>query len=413
MESMHRRGKRTRLNWSDGIPDVRGKYFVMPNRQTKLSIAVSAPPAGEGSAHSLVAVASAWRQVLDRSSFKRNLSFEQAGGDLLSMQQFAFRIEQSCGLRMPLELFHLALRPSDFVRALDQRLDLAPISADDRPKVFLLPGAYGFDSRLAHFSAGCSHALQIIGVPYPDWPEMVQPDVTFETIVADAVAFITERAPTGPLLMAGQSYGGHVAYAAALALSAAGRSVGFLGILDTAEVIRTPPLTLSARLVDRSRWGRILQDLRRGYFRPMLRRILHESLFERPNTKRLLSHLSPLRHLQLRPLALNYHLQQHFNYVLRVQLLHRWRPPLSEPPLPARCFVFRAASNPPDAPYDLGWGRRCADVTVVPLAGDHVTIFDVPHRATLCARFVEAVEQAAQQGVAATIGQAADLTRAG
>jgi thioesterase domain-containing protein len=377
----------------------------MLSRQTRLSIGVSAPPAGEGSAHSLAAVASAWRQVLGRTSFEQNFSFEQAGGDLLSMQQFAFCLERSCRLRMPLELFHLGLRPSDFVHALNQRLDLTPVH--DRPVVFLLPGAYGFDSRLAHFSADCSPTLRIIGVPYPDWPEMVQPDVTFETIVAGAVAFMTERAPIGPLLIAGQSYGGHVAYAAALALSAAGRSVGFLGILDTPEVIRTPPLTLSARLVERARWGRVLQDLRRGYFRPMLRRILHESLFERPNIKRLLSHLAPLRRLRLRPLALNYHLQQHFNYVLRVQLLHRWRPPISEPTLPVRCFVFRAASNPPDAPYDLGWGRRCADVTVVPLAGDHVTIFDVPHRATLCGRFVEAVEQAAQQAVTPNIGQAA------
>src|SRR5262249_36162708 len=104
----------------------------------------------------------------------------------------------------------------------------------------------------------------IIGVPYADWPEIVQPDVSFEKIVAGAVAFMTERAP--PLVIAGQSYGGHVAYAAALALSAAGRSVGFLGILDTAEVIRTPPLTLSTRLVDRARWGRVLQDLRRATF---------------------------------------------------------------------------------------------------------------------------------------------------
>jgi hypothetical protein len=55
------------------------------------------------------------------------------------MQQFAFCIEQSCGLRMQLELFHLALRPSDFVHALDQRLALGPISADDRPTVFFAP----------------------------------------------------------------------------------------------------------------------------------------------------------------------------------------------------------------------------------------------------------------------------------
>jgi hypothetical protein len=153
------------------------------------------------------------------------------------------------------------------VHALDQRLALGPISADDRPTVFLLPGVYGFDSRLAYFSADCSHALRIIGVSYADWPEIVQPDVSFEKIVAGAVAFMTERAPTGPLLIAGQSYGGHVAYAAALPL------------------------------------------------------------------------------LRLRPLALNYHLQQHFNYVLRVQLLRRWRPPLSELTLPVRCFVFRAVQK--------------------------------------------------------------------
>jgi len=45
----------------DGMPDVHDKYFVMISRQIRLSIAVSAPPAGEGLAHSLVTVASAWR----------------------------------------------------------------------------------------------------------------------------------------------------------------------------------------------------------------------------------------------------------------------------------------------------------------------------------------------------------------
>ena len=92
-------------------------------------------------------------------------------------------------------------------------------------RCFCSPASTVLNSRLAYFSADFSHALRIIGVPYADWPEIVQPDVSFEKIVAGAVAFMTERAPTGPLLIAGQSYGGHVAYAAALALSAAGRSV--------------------------------------------------------------------------------------------------------------------------------------------------------------------------------------------
>ena len=363
----------------------------MTSGQASLSPAGHSPLEAESSAHSLAAIAGAWTRVLDRSSLEHDLSFEDAGGDSLDLLQFTFCLEETLRVRLPLELFHLGLKPSDFLRALNRPLEaVVSTFADDCLTVFLFPGSYGFDPRLAHFGAGCSPALRVIGIPYPNWREMLQPDFTFEKIVAQAVAYISERAPTGPLFIVGHSWGGHAAYAAALAFSNVGRPISFLGMLDTDANFEFLPKPLPL-LVERARLARILQDIWFGEWRGLLRRIFPTSLFKRPGTKRLLHHLAR-RRLRL-PILVNYHFQQLVNYSLRVVLMKRWRPAAVKQLLAVPCFVFRAEGYALDVPQDLGWGHFCTDVTVLPMTGGHITMFDGRNGALLCARFIETVSQ--------------------
>jgi thioesterase domain-containing protein len=365
---------------------------AMTIRQERLSRAGPSLPVSSGSSRSLKTVTSAWVRVLDRSSFEQDVSFEQAGGNLLDMQQFAFRVEQRSGVRLPLELFNMGLRPSEFVHALDQRLDLVSTHADDRPTVFLFPGGYGFDPRLAHFSAGCSHDLRIIGISYPDWRELVQSELTFEGIVAQVTGYIADQAPSGPLIFVGHSWGGLVAYAAGLAFSIKGRPISFLGMLDTDANISF----LRRALPPLARWTRVVRDFWSGEWRGLLRRIFPVSLFARPSTRRLLRLIAPLRQFRL-PILIDYHFQQLLNYSLRADLTKRWRSAVSETPLSTPCFVFRAEDHTPDAPNDLGWGRFCTNLTVVPVSGGHLTMFDDLNRTLLCAHFIQAVHQVTQQ----------------
>jgi thioesterase domain-containing protein len=228
---------------------------------------------------------------------------------------------------------------------------------------------------------------------------MVQPDFTFERIVEQAIAYVSERAPSGPILMVGHSWGGLLVYAVALTFSMMGRPISFLGMLDTDanfDFAKRPLPTL----VERARWVRVAQDIWSGEWRGLLRRIFPTSLFKRPNTKRFLRRIAQRRRLRL-PILVNYHFQQLLNYSLRVVLIKRWRPAVANQLLAAPCFLFRAEGYAPDAPNDLGWRLFCTDVTVVPMAGGHITMFDDRNGEQLCTRFVEAVRQTASHAFAA------------
>ena len=346
--------------------------------------------AGEKPPQLLKAVRNAWIQILGRSSFDRNISFEQAGGNFLAMQQFAFCLEQNLNFRLPLELFDPGLRAGDFVHALEQRPAPSPI--DSRPIVFLFPGIYGFDSHLAQFGAGCNDALRIIGVSYPDWREMIQRDLTFDNIVEQVLSHIVEQAPTGSLLFVGHSWGGLVAYAATRALANRGRPVGFLGMLDTYATFDFVPRPFPT-FGERARWARIVRDTFFGEWRGMLRRIFPVTLFAKPSTKRLLRSLSSIRKFCL-PILASYHFEQLLNYSLRAEITRRWSKTLPEAPLTAPCVVFRAEAYSQDIPNDLGWGRYCTGVEVFQMTGGHLTMFEEPNRTALCRKFIDAVQLA-------------------
>ena len=55
-------------------------------------------------------------------------------------------------------------------------------------------------------------------------------------------------------------------------------------------------------------------------------------------------------------------------------------------------FLFR--SGDPGIP-DLGWQARCSDLTIVPVAGSHHTMFDAEYMCGLITHFVTAVRSVA------------------
>jgi pimeloyl-ACP methyl ester carboxylesterase len=126
------------------------------------------------------------------------------------------------------------MNPEDLVRTLQSSLDtLAADGIDCRPTIFLLPGLDGDEPRLAAFRAALSDQMHFVLIDYPDWPEMVEHGRSFDIMVEHAISQIIAAVPTGDLLLVGYSYGGDVAFAAASRLVEVGRTVRFLGILDT------------------------------------------------------------------------------------------------------------------------------------------------------------------------------------
>jgi len=372
----------------------------VPSRAAQFTPARPAPlpfpdPALPATRRSRKAVARAWTRVLDRHSLRADLPFDEAGGDSLKLIRLIFELETQCGTSLELAPFSGDLRPSDMARALDRCLHgLAADAADMAaiPDVFLLPAIGGDDPRLVNFRAACRSAVRVELVELGDWPELIAPGYDMADLVGSLARRIVDRAPSGPLRLAGWSYGGHLGVAVASALCAAGRGVAFVGILDTT----TSPLTF-ADLEPQPRPTRVdnlrqVPDwIRAGDATNRLADFIVTRIVARP---RLLRLAARLRHIWL-PFGFGFHLNRRMGLRLRRDLLEVWRlrreppPPLSVPSL----VLFRADETEPFAPDEVGWSAAYQELRIVPVPGDHKSMLEPPHLATLCARFIEAVQQ--------------------
>jgi acetoacetyl-CoA synthetase len=114
----------------------------------------------------------------------------------------------------------------------------------DLPPLFLVHGAYGDVDSYRALAAELDLPGAVLGL----CAQMTAPDGTPHSVAdlaAQHVTEVTRRRPTGPIRLAGYSFGGLVAFEMARTLAAAGRVVDFLGLLDPA-----PP---SASLTSRQR----------------------------------------------------------------------------------------------------------------------------------------------------------------
>jgi thioesterase domain-containing protein len=336
-------------------------------------------------------VARTWARVLDRRSWRADLPFEQAGGDSLRLIRLIFELESQCGISLELARFSGDLRPSDMARALDRCLaGQADTDAGDSgaPDVFLLPAIGGDDPRLVNFRAICRSALRVELVEFGEWPDLIAPGYDLSALVDSLVRRIEDRAPTGALRLAGWSYGGLLGVAVASALCKAGREVAFLGILDTT----TSPLTFvdlepQRRPTRMENLRQVPAWIRNGEFANRLADFVVTRMVARP---RLLRLAARWRHAWL-PFGAGFHLNRRMGLRLRRDLVEAWRL-RRDPPPPLRVaslVLFRAEMTEPFAPDEVGWCAAYQDLRIVPVAGDHATMLEPPHLATLCARFVE------------------------
>jgi acyl-coenzyme A synthetase/AMP-(fatty) acid ligase/thioesterase domain-containing protein/acyl carrier protein len=334
------------------------------------------------------AVSRAWLRTLDRTTLDADVPFDEAGGDSLRLLRFIFHLEQQCGITLPLDMFYAELRPSAFAQRLDQCLkDLPPTGTDERRPLFLLPGVGNDEPRLVRFRAGCAPQLRIVPIDYGDWPEWIAPGFDFTALVARVVTAITAQSPDGPIFLAGYSLGGKIAYAAAIALSSVGRTIGFLGILDTdisRDTVEAAP----------GAWQRFTAAVRRGQGAERVASYLSRPL---TNPPRLAALRLAVRLCSTRlPGDFGFYLHWHIRRHLLTGLVTRWWMQMVLPlqQLNAPAVLFRSNEHRADAPNDLGWHAVCPNVTPVLVGGDHGTMFDLPDLESLCARFTAAALEA-------------------
>jgi acyl-coenzyme A synthetase/AMP-(fatty) acid ligase/thioesterase domain-containing protein len=355
-------------------------------------------------------VAKAWRAAFDGESSDPTLSFDRAGGDSLQFMQLVFRLEQLCGMTLPLGAFALSMTQTEMTQSLDRFLggNDAPL-AEGKP-VFFVPGLGGDEPRLLSFRAGCAPDFRFRCLEYGDWTQWVQPGFRFEMLVDRMVREIQEMAPSGPLTLAGYSLGGQVALAVAARLHACGRQIEHVLILDSTAIgsaigsaggeARTasfePPPT---RRQEFAEWR---AARRRGEGAFALAHIATRRLVS-PRWAPLLRWLARHRRSVLRG-RIDFYISFHLHRSWLAQLASEWRARLTQVPwLPAPITLFRTDHGADLAAWDTAaWRVHSPRVTVVPVGGDHFTMFDPPHLADLCARFRGACAAVPAQEIAAS-----------
>ncbi|MER5209651.1 acyltransferase domain-containing protein [Streptomyces sp. NPDC002838] len=249
------------------------------------------------------------------------------------------RTLRATGSRPPLFLVHAAGGPTDVYRALAERL------GDDRP-------VYGLE-RLEEARTVSEKARRY----------------------AEAVAAVH---PDGPCLLGGWSFGGFVAQETARQLTAAGRDVELVALIDSVRPLPQP--------------GRTRADRIRAHFAGFARHVAdtYGARLELPyddlvtmddDGDRIDAVLRALREVaEVPPAALEH---QRASYLdMRIGEAH------SPGGYDGRVVLFRAAEPAPhtvrDPAYErddeaLGWDEVCPRLEVVPVPGHHLSLLDPPH----------------------------------
>lgn len=339
-------------------------------------------------------VARAWRHVLGEQSLNADMPFDEAGGDSLQLLKLIFLIEEAQGVRLPMEQCHVGLRPSTLVRVVESAIQATRNPSKEPPgTVFLIPGLAGETPLEGGFQAACAPGMRLATADLPDWPDMIAPGFTMDTLIQRVAAEIAMRAPAGPIRLVGFSLGGHVAFGVARALTESGREIGFLGILDTDTAIRSQSVARGpapVRVLRRVRWG--LHNLTRAALRGATVDWLGEitaRFLARPGKEWRLRLAARMRRMPL-PTGFAMFVNIYLREELRTRLLHAWKTDGSHHllRLAVPAVLFRSEEHTEDEPADLGWRALCPYVRVVNVYGGHKTMLRPPYVDDLSLQFI-------------------------
>jgi thioesterase domain-containing protein/acyl carrier protein len=311
-------------------------------------------------------------------------SFDEYGLDSIDAVIATETIGQRLGIELPVEfLFHNRSIDAVVRALLDSQRSDGPAGnlRNEGVPIFMFPGGGGRDEpALIRFRDQSAPTLTFEVVCIDDWRDWIEHDLDFEDLIARACQHIEAVGIEGPLQLAGYSQGGQLAYATALALSRAGRPVAFVGLLDSTVVVPAAPKISIMR--------RALRFIRLGTARISIVFFVWRLCRGPAERRKLLMSITRFG----RPLFRGRRGAQ-LDLAIQLRLFSEMWGAWFSKNGPARSlhspvFLFRCGD--PDIP-DLGWQACCSDLTIVPVAGDHHTMFDAEHAGSLITRFAAAV----------------------
>ncbi len=250
----------------------------------------------------------------------------------------------------------------------------------------------GYDPHLIKVGAACKESVRAVQIAYLHWTVLLRhPEFDFETLISDILKQIASHSPTGPILLAGYSFGGIVGFAVATRLREAGWTVCFLGLLD---IEAQPGIATGARrrrMTRRRELAGFMAALQRGEGSSKLAYVISRRLIS-PRWKPALRLVAAIPRTWWSGNFASY-LDRDLLFWHFEPLLRQWAtvyPTL--PPLDAPVFLFRTEQHDADVPLHLGWNQLCPNLTVLSVPGTHGDLLG-PTLPAICAAFTRAVSQ--------------------
>jgi thioesterase domain-containing protein len=193
---------------------------------------------------------------------------------------------------------------------------------------------------------------------------------------------IVTKVPRGPIHIVGLSIGGHFGYAAALRLQAMGREIAGLCAIDSFMIVSAEPsagwkgraLAEGLELLRGRRFGEFIRFVRSKFWRAMLRLAGNRlpGLLQRFSPSGKLPSVSAFDPIFERELTMR----------LLVRETAPWIASLDREPveLKAPAVLLRTGLTAGD---DAAWRRRCPNIAIFEIAGQHHTLFEAENVGSL------------------------------
>jgi amino acid adenylation domain-containing protein len=336
-------------------------------------------------------------QVTGSAAVDVDSDFFEIGGDSLAAMILITELDQ-IGRELPLTTLLSARTPAAIGAAWSE--GAAAVRGTPRPTLFLIPGANGDTPSLAALRVEWIDVLDCVLLDYPEWFHFLAPGFGLDDLVADLARRILDRAPPGPLLLAGYSLGGLVAWSLAKHLANTARPVQVLFVLDTTVGTVVPnagtsrPFSAVKRSISRiysllREFAPLLVPRETPEYQSLLAHFIVECIIKRPVLLRL---LEPFRKLHIPP-GLRFQIRFNLRWTLYTRTVQAWQiaKGAASVPLDNRCkmVLFRAAVQEQTAPPNLGWQALNTEFLIFEAAGDHLSMLNKRGASSLHKRLPE------------------------
>ncbi len=321
-----------------------------------------------------------WEETLGARPAGLDDNFFEVGGHSLLAAELLGRMEGLTGMRLPLaslieaptiRQLANAFRAPQSTRVSSPLVPVQPFGS--RSALFCVPGAGQTALHYAPLARHLGHDQPVYVLAEELAEGKGRPDYRVEDVAARYIGEIRTVQPRGPYVLAGNSFGGLIAFEIARQLQAGGQDVCLLVLFDTANPGSTMRRyrRLAVQLRDRA-----LHDIRRLVSEPDKVTYLRHRL--RPVTKFVTLWFWTLaqrsRHVKKPGLPRHPH-DVDVDHGPRLAYL-RYAPKL----YPGHLTLFRALHGVKDPPDPLlGWGRLVGSVEVHEVPGEHMTMLREPH----------------------------------